>query len=121
MRTRSTIISNKLDVDVIKTALRAAWSRGPATPRRLSLRAIRWYQLNVSAGRNVCPRGPGRNCSSYGYRSIGRYGVLIGGIMTARYVASCGIIPNKDGGCDRVGDKPDCGYPTFRASDWDGC
>lgn len=61
--------------------------RSPAG--RLASRAVRSYQLNVSAHRSapVCNLSP--SCSRYGLRVLSSHGVLRGGVLIARRLREC--------------------------------
>jgi len=52
------------------------------TPKRTALRMIRWYQDNVSAGRDLCSRPAPYNCSNRAAWFISSYGVLLGTLFT---------------------------------------
>jgi putative component of membrane protein insertase Oxa1/YidC/SpoIIIJ protein YidD len=51
------------------------------------LRMIEVWQANPNRKRGLCLQTP--TCSVYGYRAIGRYGLLRGGALTAWRIFKC--------------------------------
>ncbi|KFI60271.1 membrane protein insertion efficiency factor YidD [Bifidobacterium cuniculi] len=63
------------------------------------VRAIRWYQRTISAGRPpVCRYYP--SCSRYAIEAIERFGALRGGMLAMLRILRCR--PWSDGGIDDV-------------------
>jgi len=75
------------------TTLYACYSRVQAaggwhgTPRARSLALIGDYQVNVSAGRSLCPR-PSPSCSERGRTAVSRYGAA-GWLLVPFILTSC--------------------------------
>lgn len=63
---------------MLRLFLTALTSVRIGTPKRTALRMIRWYQDNVSAGRDLCSRPAPYNCSNRAAWFVGSYGVLLG-------------------------------------------
>lgn len=64
-------------------------ARPSSAGARLASRAVRSYQVNVSAGRSqpVCNLTP--SCSRYGLQAISAHGLLGGGIRVLRRLRAC--------------------------------
>ncbi|WP_231129391.1 membrane protein insertion efficiency factor YidD [Bifidobacterium choloepi] len=63
------------------------------------IRAIRWYQRRVSAGRPACCKYY-PSCSNYALTAIRRFGAVRGGTLAALRLLRCR--PWSDGGIDDV-------------------
>jgi putative component of membrane protein insertase Oxa1/YidC/SpoIIIJ protein YidD len=77
---------------------------GLGRPKGTVLRMIDWYQTNISAGRNLCSRPAGYNCSAFAVWAISSYGLLFGLTFAfLRMMQPCVEINNEcydlDGGC----------------------
>ena len=67
--------------------------------KEVALALIRFYQLAISPYRPAsCRYVP--SCSEYGYEAIKKFGVLKGGLLTAKRICSCH--PLASGGADPV-------------------
>lgn len=87
-----------LAVTVLLQALLGMFRAGAVDPHtvrpasvgaRLASRAVRSYQVNVSAGRPepVCNLSP--SCSRYGLQAISAHGLLGGGLRVLRRLRAC--------------------------------
>lgn len=90
------------------TAVRVFWTAllhtGGWTPRRKAQAMIRWYQTNISAGRNLCSNPEPYNCSNRVYFAVENYGVIVGALMLTT-VLSCSDGPGENkGNCCGGGD-----------------
>jgi hypothetical protein len=80
-------------------------------PSIFSIRGIRWYQRNVSAGRGgSCRYLP--TCSEYSVEAIDRYGAVRGGAKTVWRLLRCNPLSN--GGYDPA--LPDHGIERQNAT-----